>query len=150
MGLLAENKGALFSYETVTRYEAGIVLNGWEVKSVKGKRLSLKESFVIIKNDRAWLIGAHIARWPGANIVSEQEYRDKELLLNKRELVELSKGVKIKGQTIIPLNIHLSKNLIKLEIALAKGKKLYDKRVKLKEADQKRDIQRDLKHFGLK
>jgi SsrA-binding protein len=150
MSLLAENKKALFDYETVSRYEAGVVLKGWEVKSVKGKRLSLKESFVIVKNNRAWLVGAHIARWPGANIVSDQEYRDKELLLNQKELAELKAGVKIKGQTIIPLNIHLSKNLVKLEIALAKGKKLYDKRSKLKEIDQKREIQRDLKHFGFK
>jgi SsrA-binding protein len=150
MSLLAENKKALFDYDTVSRYEAGVVLNGWEVKSVKARRLSLKESFVIIKKNRAWLVGAHVARWPGANIISDQEYRDKELLLSKRELVELSSGVKIKGQTIIPLNVHLSKNLIKVEIALAKGKKLYDKRTKLKELDQKREIQRDLKHFGYK
>jgi SsrA-binding protein len=150
MSSLAENKKALFDYETISRYEAGLVLQGWEVKSVKGKRLSLKESFVVIKKNRAWLVGAHVARWPGANVVSTQEYRDKELLLSKRELVELSSGVKIKGQTIIPLNIHLSKNLVKLEIALAKGKKLYDKRSKLKELDQKREIQRDLKHFGYK
>ena len=150
MSLLAENKKALFDYDTISRYEAGIILKGWEVKSVKGKRLSLKESFVIVKNNRAWLVGAHIARWSGANIVSDQEYRDKELLLSKRQLIELKAGVKIKGQTIIPLNIHLSKNLVKLEIALAKGKKLYDKRSKLKELDQKREIQRDLKHFGYK
>jgi SsrA-binding protein len=150
MSLLAENKKALFDYDTVSRYEAGMILEGWEVKSIRGKRLSLKESFVIIRKERAWLVGAHIARWPGANVVSAQEYRDKELLLSKRELVELSAGVKIKGQTIIPLNVHFSKNLIKLEIALAKGKKLYDKRSKLKELYQKREIQRDLKHFGYK
>lgn len=150
MSLLAENKKALFDYDTVSRFEAGLILRGWEVKSVRARRLSLKESFIIIKNGRAWLVGAHIARWPGANIVSDQEYRDKELLLSKRELVELKEGFKIKGQTIIPLNVHLSKNLIKLEIALAKGKKLYDKRAKLKELDQKREVQRDLKHFGFK
>lgn len=150
MNFLAENKRALFNYEVISMTEAGIVLRGWEVKSIKDRRASLKESFVIIKNNRAWLIGAHVARWTGANINSDMEYRDKELLLNKKEIRELQAGVKIKGQTIVPINIHLHRNIIKLEIALAKGKKVFDKRSVIKERDQKREIQRDLKKMGYK
>jgi len=150
MSLIAENKRALFNFDAVARYEAGIILKGWEVKAIKDKRASLKESFVIVKKGRVYLVGSHVARWPGANVKSEDEYREKELLLGKREIKELEQGVKIKGQTIIPLNYHSTKSMIKVEIALAKGQKLFDKRAKLKEKDQKMDIQRDLKHFGFK
>jgi len=148
MNFLAENKSALFNYSLVERIEAGVILKGWEVKSIKTKRVSLKESYIIIKNSRVWLIGSHVARWPGANINSDLEYRDRELLINKREIKELLEGVKIKGQTIVPLNIHLFKNRIKLDIALAKGKKLYDKRSVIKERDQIREIARDMKKMG--
>jgi SsrA-binding protein len=150
MNFLVDNKKALFNYDLVLRLEAGIVLQGWEVKSIKDKRASLKESYVIIRNNRAYLIGAHVARWTGANINSDLEYRDRELLLNKKEVKELAMEVKIKGQTIVPLNIHLHRNIIKLEIALAKGKKMYDKRAVIKERDQKREIERDLKKMGYK
>ena len=150
MNFLVDNKKALFNYDLVLKLEAGIVLQGWEVKSIKDKRASLKESYIIVKNNRAYLIGAHVARWTGANINSDLEYRERELLLNKKELKELSLEVKIKGQTIVPLNIHLHRNIIKLEIALAKGKKMYDKRAVIKERDQKREIERDLKKMGYK
>ena len=150
MNFLVDNKKALFNYDLVLKLEAGIVLQGWEVKSIKDKRASLKESYFIVKNNRAYLIGAHVARWTGANINSDLEYRERELLLNKKELKELSLEVKIKGQTIVPLNIHLHRNIIKLEIALAKGKKMYDKRAVIKERDQKREIERDLKKMGYK
>jgi SsrA-binding protein len=150
MGLIAENKKALFNYDIVTRIEAGIILKGWEVKSIKDKRMSLKESYIIIRNGKALLIGSHVARWTGANIKSDLEYRERELLLNKKEIKELLAGVKIKGQTIVPLNVHLHRNIIKIEIVLAKGKKMFDKRAVLKERDQKREIQRDLKKMGYK
>ena len=150
MNFIVDNNKALFNYDLVLKLEAGIVLQGWEVKSIKDKRASLKESYIIVKNNRAYLIGAHVARWTGANINSDLEYRERELLLNKKELKELSLEVKIKGQTIVPLNIHLHRNIIKLEIALAKGKKMYDKRAVIKERDQKREIERDLKKMGYK
>ena len=150
MNHLAENKKALFNYDLITRIEAGIILQGWEVKSIKDRRASLKESFIIVKNNQAWLVGAHVARWTGANINSDLEYRERALLLNKKEVRELQTQVKIKGQTIVPLNIHLHRNIIKIEIALAKGRKMFDKRSAIKERDQKREIQRDLKTMGYK
>lgn len=149
MKLLAQNKKALFNYDIIETFEAGIILDGWEVKSIKDGRMSLKESYIIVKDGKVFLIGAHIPKWQNAYIVKNAEYRDKELLLNKSEINKLLGGIKIKGQTVTPLDAHLSRNRIKINIALVKGKKLYDKRAKLKELDQKREIERDLKHMNM-
>ncbi len=148
MKIIETNKKALFNFEVVDKYEAGLILTGWEVKSIKAGHLSLKESYVVIKDGKARLIGAHVNKWPGSQSPIGSETRERELLLNKSELVKLLSGVKLKGFTIIPLNVHLNRGRVKLEIALARGKKLYDKRAKLKEADQKLEIKRDLKTMG--
>lgn len=150
MKMLETNKKALYNFELIDNYEAGLILDGWEVKSIKAGHVSLKESYVVIKDGHARLIGAHVTRWPGAQIPFGFETRERELLLNKAELRKLQAGVKVKGFTITPLNLHLVHGRVKLEIALARGKKLYDKRAKLKEADQKREISRDLKTMGFK
>jgi len=149
MATLATNKKALFNYELVDKFEAGLILDGWEVKSIRAGNISLKESYVIIKNNRAYLQGAHVGKWQGAVIPIGGETRDRELLLHKDELAKLFSAMKIKGQAIVPLNIHMAKHRIKAEIALARGKKLYDKRSVLKEKDQKSDIARDLKRMGM-
>lgn len=149
MKIIETNKKALFNFELIDSYEAGLILDGWEVKSIKAGHVSLKESYVVIKNGKARLIGAHVTKWPGAQIPFGYETRERELLLNRSELLKLQEGVKVKGFTITPLNLHLSHGRVKLEIALARGKKLYDKRAKLKEEDQKREISRDLKRMGL-
>lgn len=149
MKLLAQNKKALFNYELLETFEAGLILQGWEVKSIKTGRMSLKESYVVIKDNRAYLIGANVPKWPGAFVPKDDETREKELLLNKKEIAKLLSGVKIKGQTVTPIDAHLFHGRVKLKIALVKGKKLYDKRAKLKEKDQKREIERDLKTMGM-
>jgi len=149
MKILAQNKKALFNYDLVTKYTAGLILLGWEVKSIKSSRVSLKESYVIPRNGRLFLIGAHVNKWPGAVIASNGEYRDRELLLKKNEIARLGVGVKVKGHTITPLDLHQERGKIKLTIALAKGKKLYDKRAKLKEEDQARELERDLKKMSV-
>ena len=149
MKILAQNKKALFNYDLVSKYTAGLILLGWEVKSIKSSRVSLKESYVILRNGRLFLIGAHVNKWPGAAIASGGEYRDRELLLKKSEIARLSAGVKVKGHTITPLDLHQERGKIKLTIALAKGKKLYDKRAKLKEEDQARELERDLKKMSV-
>ncbi len=149
MKILATNKKALFNYELVEKFEAGVILNGWEVKSIRAGNISLKESYVIIKDRKAYLQGAHVGKWQGAEIPIGDETRERELLLHEKELIKLLAAMKIKGQTITPLNIHLAKSRIKVEIALARGKKLFDKRSVLKEKDQKREISRDLKHMGM-
>jgi SsrA-binding protein len=147
MKVLAKNKKALFNFELLEQFEAGMILKGWEVKSVRRGSVSLKESYVVIKDGKALLIGAHISKWPGAEIPLGDETREKELLLNEHELIKLQTGVRIKGQTIAVIDVHLQKNRIKAAIALVRGKKLYDKRAKLKEQDQKREIERDLKNM---
>ncbi len=149
MKILANNKKALFNYEVLKKYQAGIVLEGWEVKSIKQGHASLKESYVKIIEGEAYIEGMNVAFWKGAGELKEgMTDKPRKLLLHQQEINQLTNGVKIKGQTIVPLNIFLDKNRIKLEIALARGKKLYDKRQKLKEKDQIRQIDRDLKHFG--
>lgn len=150
MPVLATNKKALFNYELIEKFEAGIVLEGWEVKSIKAGRLSLKESYITIKEGELVLRSAYVALWKESPIQdSKFEYRDRKLLLNKREINKLSETAQIKGLSIVPLKIYTkNKSLIKLEIALVRGKKLHDKRQKLKEKDMERQISRDLKQMG--
>jgi SsrA-binding protein len=149
MKILSNNKKALFNYEIIKKYQAGIELKGWEVKSIKSGNVSLKESYVKIVAGEVKIQGMHVSKWAGAGSPDELELdRERKLLLNKNEINQLDSAVKIKGNAIIPLSLYLDKNLIKIEIALGKGKKKYDKRSKLKELDQKREIERDLKHMG--
>ena len=149
MKILANNKKALFNYEVLKKFQAGLVLKGWEVKSIKTGRVSLKESYVKVMQGVPIIEKMHVSEWPGMHKESDPELdRDIVLLLHQHEINNLISGTKIKGQTIVPLQLYLDRNKIKLEIALAKGKKKYDKRAKLKEKDQIRQIDRDLKHIG--
>lgn len=149
MKILANNKKAVFNYEVLKKFEAGIVLEGWEVKSIKTGRVSLKESYVKIMQGVPIIEKMHISEWPGMQKEKDPNLdRDRILLLHQKEINNLITGTKIKGQTIVPLQLYIDKNKIKLEIALARGKKKYDKRAKLKEKDQIRQIDRDLKHLG--
>lgn len=149
MKILANNKKALFNYEVIKRFQAGVVLEGWEVKSIKKGNVSLKESYIKIINKEPIIENLYVSEWPGMNDFKEfMLTRSRKLLLHNHEINNLISGVKIKGQTIIPLQLFQDKNIIKIELALAKGKKKYDKRSKLKEQDQKRQIDRDLKQMG--
>lgn len=149
MKILANNKKAIFNYEVLKKFQAGLVLKGWEVKSIKTGRVSLKESYVKIMNGVPIIEKMHISEWPGMHKDTDPDFdRDRVLLLHQQEINNLISGTKIKGRTIVPLQLYLDKNKIKLEIALARGKKKYDKRVRLKEKDQIRQIDRDLKHLG--
>lgn len=149
MKILAKNKAALFNYELIREYEAGIVLEGWEVKSAKTGNVSLKESYVTVRQGEAWLVGAHISRWRGiAKGVNVNETQDRKLLLHKGEIDKLMQARSAEGLTIIVVNMYLDRNLIKVKLALARGKQRHDKRQKLKEKDMKRQIDRDLKKIG--
>lgn len=149
MKTLAQNKYALYSYEPIQNFTAGIILNGWEVKSLKSGRVSLKESFIAMRGDRLFLVGASVSAWPGVKVTSIEQSRDKELLLHKNEITQVKSGLNIRGNTAVVIDIVLERNKIKVRFALARGKKLFDKRSKLKEIDQKRDIERDLKQFNM-
>jgi len=144
--VIAVNRQARHDYFIEETYEAGLVLQGWEVKSLRAGRVSLKESYVLIKDGEAWLFGAHITPLPSASThVEADPTRTRKLLLHKRELDKLIGLVERRGYTLVPLKLYWKNNRVKLEIGLAKGKKLYDKRAVEKERDWQREKQRLLK-----
>jgi len=145
MKIVAKNKKALFNYEVIKEYEAGMALKGWEIKSIKVGQVSIKESFITIQNGEAFLQSAHVSLFKNSDkSVKMDEYRARKLLLHRDEIIKLEHGKKISGGTIIPLKIYLVRGKAKLTIALAKGKKQYDKRASLKAKDLTKQINRDL------
>ncbi len=137
---IADNKKAFHDYFIEERYETGMVLEGWEVKSIRAGRIQLKEAYVIIRNGEIYLFGAHISPLTTASShIKPDPVRDRKLLLHTGEISKLIGKVERAGYTLIPLNLHYSKGKIKCEIGLAKGKKQYDRR----ETEKKRDWQRE-------
>ncbi len=143
---IAENKKAFFDYFIEERYEAGIVLEGWEVKAIRANRAQIKEGYVILKQGAFYLIGAHISALPEASThVNPDPVRTRKLLLHEEEIKKLIGRVEQRGYTLVPLNLHYKGGRIKLEIGLAKGKKQHDKREAEKEKDWKREQQQVMK-----
>jgi SsrA-binding protein len=140
---VATNRKARFEYQLLETFEAGLVLKGTEIKSVRRGQISLQEAYVRTDGKQAWLVGAHIAPYEHASAFQHDPDREKKLLLNKHEIRELYDAVRIKGLTIIPVRVYLKGGRAKVEIAIAKGKKKYDKR----EAIKKRDFEREESHF---
>lgn len=132
------NKKAYFDYNILETYEAGIELKGTEVKSLRKGSADLKDSYIRIKNNEAFVINMYIAKYEEGNIFNHDERREKRLLLHKKEIIKIKKEIDVEGFTIIPLKIYFNKNKVKLLIGIAKGKKLYDKRASIKEKDLKR------------
>lgn len=144
--IIAVNRQARHDYFIEETFEAGLVLEGWEVKSLRAGRVNLKESYVLLKDGEAWLLGAHISPLASASThVNPDPTRTRKLLLHKQELNRLVGQVERRGYTLIPLKLYWKKNRVKLEIGLAKGKKLYDKRATEKERAWQREKQRLLK-----
>lgn len=143
--ILANNKKAFFDYFIEDRFEAGIELIGSEVKSIKATKTSIKEAFIRIINNEIFIMGMSVVPWNFGSIYNPDERRVRKLLLHKKEIQKLHEKVMQKGYTIVPLNIHLSKGYVKVEIALARGKKNYDKRESLAKKDQQRSIEREVK-----
>jgi SsrA-binding protein len=144
---IAQNRQATHEYHIEERFEAGLVLEGWEVKSLREGRVQLKESYVVIKRGEAWLVGAHISALASASThVNPEAIRQRKLLLNRHELNKLIGAVERKGYTIVPLSMYWKKSRAKLEIGLAKGKQLHDKRATSKERDWQREKARIMKH----
>ncbi|BAI81334.1 ssrA RNA (tmRNA)-binding protein [Deferribacter desulfuricans SSM1] len=146
MKVLATNKKAYHDYEILEKYEAGIVLKGTEVKSAKNGRINLRDSFIRISNGEAFLLNCHISPYEQGNIMNHDPTRTRKLLLHKREIERLAGKVQEKGLTLVPLRVYLKNNLVKVEVALAKGKKLHDKREAIKKKDLDREISRTLKN----
>ncbi|MCB4361927.1 SsrA-binding protein SmpB [Quatrionicoccus australiensis] len=140
------NKKAFHEYFVEEKHEAGIALEGWEVKAIRAGRMNIKESYVIIKNGEIFLIGMHITPLPSASThVHPDPTRTRKLLLHRTEIAKLIGKVERAGYTLIPLDLHYSKDRIKLEVGLAKGKKQHDKRQDEAEKDSKREAQRAMK-----
>jgi len=137
--VIAQNRKARHDYFIEENYEAGIVLQGWEVKSLRDGRAQLKESYVVIKNGEAWLIGSHFSPLQTASTHAKVDpTRSRKLLLHRRQLDKLIGAIERKGYTLVPLELYWDKNHVKLDLGLAKGKKLEDKRESEKEHDWKR------------
>jgi len=146
MKILTKNKKAFFDYEIVEKLEAGISLKGSEVKSSKSGQINLKDSFVKIKDGEALLLNCHISPYTEANIFNQEPARTRKLLLHKKEIARLAGKSEEKGLTLIPISIYLKNNLVKVEIALARGKKNYDKRESIKRKDLDREISRSFRN----
>ena len=143
---IVDNKKAFHDYFIEERYEAGMVLDGWEVKSIRAGRVQLKEAYVIVRNGEVFLFGAHISPLPTASThVTPDPVRTRKLLLNAEEIKKLIGKVERAGYTLVPLNLHYTKGRVKCEIGLAKGKKQHDKRDNEKQRDWQREQQSILK-----
>jgi SsrA-binding protein len=143
---IVENKKAFFDYFIEERYEAGLVLEGWEVKAIRAGRAQLKEGYVVLQNGAFYLIGAHISPLNSASThVTPDTVRTRKLLLHQDEISKLIGKVEQRGYTIVPLNLHYKAGRVKLDIGLAKGKKQHDKRATEKERDAKREAQQAMK-----
>ncbi len=143
--LIANNKKVYHDYFLDEKYETGIALAGTEVKSLRMGKCSIKESFIRIENEEVWIYGMHISPYEKGNIFNKDPLRPKKLLMHKSEIRKLIGKIKEKGYTIVPVEVYFSGSLVKVEIALARGKKLYDKRADIAKKDQKREAARDLK-----
>ncbi|MDI6785478.1 MAG: SsrA-binding protein SmpB [bacterium] len=143
--LISVNKSASYEYYILEKYEAGIELKGTEVKSLRVNGANIKESYADIKNGEIYLIKCHISPYRYGNRANHDPLREKKLLLHKQEINKISTKIKEKGQTLIPLKIYLKNGIIKIEMALTKGKKLYDKRETLKKKIIEREIEKSLK-----
>lgn len=139
-----ENRKAKFDYFIEDTYEAGIVLKGTEIKSIREGKCNLKDSYAIIRNNEVFLLNAHISSYDKGNLFNHEETRTRKLLLNKKEILKLRTKLDVEGYTLIPLKIYFKKGLAKVLIGIAKGKKDYDKRESIK----KRDIEREIRKNG--
>lgn len=139
---LAQNRRATFEFEILERFEAGLVLKGSEVKSMRDGKLSLAESYAQFERDELFLLGAHVAEFPQAHRRNHEPLRPRKLLLHRRQLDRLHEAVQQAGMTIVVLQIYLKDGRIKAELGLARGKKVHDKRASIKDREQQREMRR--------
>lgn len=142
---VAQNKKARHDYFIEEVYEAGIALTGTEVKSIRMGKLNLKDSYAVVRDGEVWLLGMHISPYEKGNIFNVDPERDRRLLLNRYEINKLIGYVQQKGYSLIPLEVYLKNGLVKIALAVAKGKKIYDKRETIAQRDAKLDIEKEFK-----
>lgn len=146
MPILAKNKKALFNYEILEKLEAGIVLSGQEVKSVKNGHINLKGSYVTVQDEEAWLVNVHISPYKMAGPMTDYDpVRSRKLLLHKKEIRRILGKLSEKGLTLVPIKVYTKQGRIKVEIGIAKGKKKEDKRESIKKREQEREMRRMMK-----
>lgn len=146
--VIVTNKKAAYNYFILSKYEAGIVLQGSEIKSIRNHAVNLKDSYVVIKNQEVFILNMHIAEYSHGNLFNHDPFRTRKLLLHKKEILKMQLKIKQEGFTLIPTKLYFNeKGKVKVEIALAKGKKLYDKRETIKQREQKRELQKNYKQF---
>jgi SsrA-binding protein len=144
--VVATNRKASFEYFLLEKYEAGLSLQGSEIKSIRAGQISIKEAYVDVQDGKqAWLVEAHIAPYEQANQFNHEPRRKRRLLLHKKQIRELWDNVRIKGMTIVPTRVYLKDGRAKIEIALAKGKKAYDKRATIAKRDEARSAEREMR-----
>jgi SsrA-binding protein len=143
--VIVSNRTAFHEYHISDKFEAGIVLQGTEVKSIMQGRIQLKESYVAIKEDEIWLINAHVSPYKYGNINNHEPLRTRKLLLKRREIEKLKKETELKGMTLVVTKVYWNNGRIKFEIGVAKGKKLYDKRETLKQKTVEKETNKQLK-----
>ncbi|HEB75328.1 MAG TPA: SsrA-binding protein SmpB [Nitrospirae bacterium] len=146
MKVVCQNRKAYHDYHIEETYEAGIVLTGTEVKSLREGKANLQDSYVIIKDGEAFLLNCHISPYRYGNIMNHDPVRTRKLLFHKKEIMRLMGRVAQKGYSLIPLKIYFKGPYVKVEVALARGKRLYEKRERIKEREARREIERALKH----
>ena len=145
--IIAKNRKANFEYFLLEKFEAGIELQGSEIKSIRAGQVSIGEAFVQIENLEAWLMSSHIAKYDAASIFNHDPKRKRRLLLHKKEILKIWDSIRQKGVTVIPTILYLKDGKAKIEIALAKGKKMYDKRDSIAKRDQEREMASTRKTF---
>ncbi|USS88669.1 SsrA-binding protein SmpB [Fructilactobacillus cliffordii] len=145
--VVATNRKARHDYFIEQTYEAGLVLTGTEIKSVRERRVNLKDGFVSIRNGEAYLMNVHINEYTEGNQFNHDPLRNRKLLLHKKEIKHLQEAMQTKGVTVVPLKMYLKYNFAKVLIGIAKGKHSYDKRETIKRRDQQRQIDRVMKHY---
>ena len=140
------NRKARYDYAIEDTYEAGIVLTGTEIKSVRQGKVNIKDSYAIIRNDEIYLLNTHISIYAAGNRFNHEEDRTRKLLLHKIEILKLKNKLELEGYTLIPLRFYFVKNKCKVEIGVCKGKKNYDKKESIKERDIQRELEKDFKY----
>ena len=145
MKLIANNKKAYHDYFILETYEAGIALHGTEVKSLRMGKCSIKEAFIRVENEEVYVYGMHISPYEKGNIFNKDPLRVRKLLLHSYEIRKIEGKIREKGYTLVPLKVYFKGSLVKVEIGVAKGKKLYDKRQDIAKKDQRREAERDFK-----
>lgn len=141
------NRKAKFDYNIEETIEAGIVLTGTEIKSIRLGKANLKDSYAVIKNNEVLLLGMHISKYEEGNIFNHDELRTRKLLLHKKEILKINNKLTLEGYTLVPVKLYFVKNKAKILLGIAKGKKQYDKRETIKKRDQELEIRKQLKNY---